>query len=53
MADASTSSRGDLKLTRITKSYGDFNAVDDLSLTIKEGSFEQKNSNTNPTNVES
>jgi len=39
MADASTSSRGDLKLTRITKSYGDFNAVDDLSLTIKEGSF--------------
>jgi len=39
MADASTSSRGDLKLTRITKSYSDFNAVDDLSLTIKEGSF--------------
>ncbi len=31
--------RGDLRLTRITKSYGDFKAVDDLSLTIPEGSF--------------
>jgi len=33
------SARGDLRLTRITKSYGDFNAVDDLTLTIPEGSF--------------
>ena len=39
MADASTSARGDLKLTNITKSFGDFVAVDDLSLTIPEGSF--------------
>jgi spermidine/putrescine transport system ATP-binding protein len=31
--------RGDLRLTRITKSYGDFNAVDDLTLTIPKGSF--------------
>ena len=39
MADASTSSHGDLILTRITKTFGDFTAVDDLSLTIPEGSF--------------
>ena len=39
MADASSSSHGDLKLTRITKSFGDFTAVDDLTLTIPEGSF--------------
>jgi spermidine/putrescine transport system ATP-binding protein len=39
VADASTSARGDLRLTRITKSYGDFIAVDDLTLTIPEGSF--------------
>ena len=39
MADSANSARGDLKLTRITKSYGDFTAVDDLSLTIPEGSF--------------
>ena len=39
MADASTSARGDLKLTNITKSFGDFVAVDDLTLTIPEGSF--------------
>ena len=31
--------RGDLRLTRITKSYGDFTAVDDLTLTIPKGSF--------------
>ena len=31
--------RGDLRLTRITKSYGDFKAVDDLTLTIPKGSF--------------
>jgi len=30
---------GDLRLTRITKSYGDFKAVDDLTLTIPKGSF--------------
>jgi len=34
--DAS-SARGDLILTRITKEYGDFKAVDDLSLTIAKG----------------
>jgi spermidine/putrescine transport system ATP-binding protein len=34
-----SSARGDLILTRITKSYGDFKAVDDLSLTIPKGSF--------------
>lgn len=39
MADASTSAKGDLKLTNLTKSYGEFNAVDDLSLVIPEGSF--------------
>lgn len=39
MADASSSSHGDLKLTRVTKSFGDFTAVDDLTLTIPEGSF--------------
>ena len=39
MAGAANSARGDLKLNRITKEYGDFKAVDDLSLTIPEGSF--------------
>ncbi|MEI9907647.1 MAG: ABC transporter ATP-binding protein [Actinomycetota bacterium] len=39
MSDASTSAHGDLKLTRITKSFADFTAVDDLTLTIPEGSF--------------
>jgi spermidine/putrescine transport system ATP-binding protein len=39
VADASSSSHGDLKLTRVTKSFGDFTAVDDLTLTIPEGSF--------------
>lgn len=39
MADASTSARGDLRLNRITKRYGDFTAVNDLSLTVPEGSF--------------
>ena len=34
-----TSARGDLILTRITKEYGDFKAVNDLSLTIPKGSF--------------
>jgi spermidine/putrescine transport system ATP-binding protein len=31
--------KGDLKLTNLTKTFGDFTAVDDLSLTIPEGSF--------------
>ena len=39
MSDASTSAKGDLQLKNITKTYGDFNAVDDLTLTIPEGSF--------------
>ena len=39
MVDASTSAHGDLKLSHLTKSFGDFKAVDDLSLTIPEGSF--------------
>lgn len=39
MAVDATSARGDLKLTRITKEYGDFTAVDDLTLTIAKGSF--------------
>lgn len=39
MADASSSSHGALKLTRVTKTFGDFTAVDDLTLTIPEGSF--------------
>jgi spermidine/putrescine transport system ATP-binding protein len=34
-----SSARGDLKLSSLTKSYGDFVAVDDLSLVIPEGSF--------------
>ena len=38
MADTS-SIKGDLRLNNITKSYGDFTAVNDLSLTIPEGSF--------------
>jgi spermidine/putrescine transport system ATP-binding protein len=39
MSDASKSAKGDLKLTNLTKSFGDFKAVDDLTLTIPEGSF--------------
>jgi len=39
VARASIEARGDLRLTRLTKSYGDFTAVDDLSLTIPKGSF--------------
>ena len=30
---------GDLVLNRISKFYGDFKAVDDLSLTVPDGSF--------------
>lgn len=39
MTDAISSARGDLQLANVTKSFGDFTAVDDLSLTIKAGSF--------------
>lgn len=39
MADNAINARGDLRLTRITKTYGDFNAVDDLSLVVPAGSF--------------
>ena len=39
VADVSSATHGDLRLTRISKSYGDFTAVNDLSLTIPEGSF--------------
>ncbi len=39
MSDFAKSARGDLKLSNITKSYGDFTAVNDLSLVIPEGSF--------------
>jgi spermidine/putrescine transport system ATP-binding protein len=39
VAKASIDARGDLRLTRLTKTYGDFTAVDDLSLTIPKGSF--------------
>ena len=39
MAGSISSARGDLRLTSITKTYGDFTAVDDLTLTIPKGSF--------------
>jgi len=39
MGDASTSAKGDLQLRDITKRYGDFTAVDNLTLEIPEGSF--------------
>ncbi len=39
MSEKAISARGDLKLSNITKSYGDFTAVNDLSLVIPEGSF--------------
>jgi spermidine/putrescine transport system ATP-binding protein len=39
VADVSTSVHGDLKLINLTKSYGDFNAVDDISVTVPQGSF--------------
>ena len=39
MSFDASSAQGDLILTRITKEYGDFKAVDDLSLTIPKGSF--------------
>ena len=36
---ASPESAGDLRLANVTKSFGPFVAVDDLSLTVPEGSF--------------
>ena len=39
MVDAAASTKGDLHLTNIVKEFGDFRAVDDLSLVIPEGSF--------------
>jgi len=39
VADASNSASGDLQLSHITKSFGEFVAVDDLSLTVPQGSF--------------
>ncbi len=39
MVDASTSAHGDLTLKNLTKSFGEFVAVDDLNLVIPEGSF--------------
>ncbi len=34
-----TKAQGDLRLERLTKNFGDFVAVDDLSLTVPQGSF--------------
>jgi spermidine/putrescine transport system ATP-binding protein len=39
VVDASTSASGDLTLTNLTKSFGEFVAVDDLDLVIPQGSF--------------
>jgi spermidine/putrescine transport system ATP-binding protein len=39
VVDASTSAHGDLTLKNLTKSFGEFVAVDDLNLVIPEGSF--------------
>ncbi|MEI6648709.1 MAG: ABC transporter ATP-binding protein [Actinomycetes bacterium] len=39
MVDASNSASGDLQLSHITKSFGEFIAVDDLTLTVPQGSF--------------
>jgi spermidine/putrescine transport system ATP-binding protein len=39
VSDTARGARGDLKLSHITKSYGDFTAVNDLTLTIPKGSF--------------
>ena len=39
MSSANTSAGGDLKLINLTKSFGDFKAVDDLSVTVPQGSF--------------
>lgn len=39
MVEKAINARGDLRLSHLTKTYGDFNAVDDLSLVIPAGSF--------------
>ena len=39
MVDATSSALGDLQLRNITKTFADFVAVDDLTLTIPKGSF--------------
>jgi len=39
VSDVASTARGDLILSHLTKSYGDFTAVNDLSLTIPKGSF--------------
>jgi spermidine/putrescine transport system ATP-binding protein len=39
VSEKAISARGDLKLSNITKTYGDFTAVDDLTLVIPKGSF--------------
>jgi len=39
VADAAASTKGDLTLSNLVKEFGDFRAVDDLSLVIPEGSF--------------
>jgi len=39
VVDAAASTKGDLHLANIVKEFGDFRAVDDLSLVIPEGSF--------------
>ena len=39
MSDVASSATGDLNLRHVTKTFGDFVAVDDLNLTIPKGSF--------------
>jgi len=39
VVDSASSAHGDLTLTNLTKSFGEFVAVDDLNLVIPEGSF--------------
>jgi len=39
MANKAAGTKGDLRLSNLTKAFGDFKAVDDLSLIIPEGSF--------------
>src|SRR5215216_2951530 len=36
---ATNATTGDLQITNVTKSFGAFTAVDDLTLTVPEGSF--------------
>ena len=39
MNTTTTEPRGDLRLDSVTKRFGDFTAVDDLTLTVPQGSF--------------